>query len=70
MNLDEIRHEDNIYLSIDGVSYPMLKTEYDSYLEEGLKNPVLIGEKIYMVNDKDYKVLIKMERKIKKLKLS
>lgn len=58
----EYSYDHYIYLDVNGMSYPMLKCDYDNYIKEGLKNPVLIGNEIYMVNNKDYKLLKKIEK--------
>lgn len=58
-----------VIFEINGQKVPMLQTDYDAQILIGNKNPVLIGHKIYMVNDNDFEALTNLQNKMESIGL-
>lgn len=56
--------EKMVIFTIGEKQFLMSQKEYDFHIGDGRTNPVLIGETIHMVSNKDFKILKKIEKSI------
>lgn len=74
--INEVKWNDNekeevevMIFTVNGTEVVMSKEDYNDHIQHGHNNPVLIGDKLYMVTDVELNTLKAIEQKMTELGL-